>query len=313
MQITIRPMESSDVAEVVRGWNRSIPYDQVDESRFEDVILNDRNHEKGASLVAIQDGNIVGFISAVAREGARGADNRGRPYEEDRGHLKGLFVLEGCRRQGIGTKLLDEAAEYFRSKGKKSMWVIVYTGRYFFPGVDLRYEAALRFFEGKGFRRDHVIDDVDLDLKDFQISDYQKDARRRMTAVDVRIEDYDPSMLDRMREFVREVNMTAWFPEGWERRFEDRMGDKVVALKGDEIVGWASYAPRPGTTWFGPIAVLEDMRGNGIGSCLLLESVLRMKDAGADRVIASWANTPFYLPNGWRICRQYAVFVKETG
>jgi len=86
-----------------------------------------------------------------------------------------------------------------------------------------------------------------------------------------------------------------------------------VALKRKEIVGWASYHPRPGTAQFGPIALLENVRHNGIGSCLLLESVLRMKDAGADRVIASWANTPFYLPNGWRICRQYAVFKRQIG
>jgi len=310
MQVTIRPMEASDVPEVVRGWNCSLQYDQGDEERFKGVILDDPNHEKDASLIAIRDGRVVGFISAVAREGMRGADNRGRPYEKGNGYIKGLFVLEESRRQGIGTKLLDAAAEYIRSKGKRKIRVITYTGRYFFPGVDLRYEPAVRFFEDKGFRKDHVIDDVDLDLENFQISDYHKDARRRMAEIGVHIEEYDPSMLDEMRDFVEKVNMIAWFPEGWEERFKDK-GSKFVALKGEEIVGWASYWPGTGTAGFGPIAVLEQMRGNGIGSCLLLESVLRMKDAGADRVIAGWANTPFYLPNGWKICRQYAVFEKE--
>ncbi|MFC1713358.1 GNAT family N-acetyltransferase [Candidatus Poribacteria bacterium] len=310
MEVIIRPLESSDVKEVVQGWNSSLIYDQVSEERFESVILKDPNHEKGASLVAICDGEIVGLISTVARKGISGADGRGGSHDADRGYMKGFFVLERFRRQGIGTKLLDESAKYLRSKGKSTIRVITYTGSYFFPGVGLRYESGVRFFEDKGFRRDHVIDDMDLDLKNFQISDYQKDARRRTAEFDVRIEEYDPSMLDRMRTFVEKANMTSWFPEGWEEGYRKK-GNKFVALKGEEIVGWASYWPRAGTAGFGPIAVLNEMRGHGIGSCLLLESVLSMKEAGADRVFASWTNTPFYVPNGWKICRQYAVFERN--
>ncbi len=312
MQITIRQMEEADVPEVIRGWNRSLPQDQVDEARFKDVILNDPNYERDAVLVAISDGKVIGFICSVTREGVLGADNKGRPYEKDNGYLKGIFVLEEFRRQGIGTRLLDRAIEYIKSKGKKIMKVITYTGRYFFPGVNLEYEAAVKFFEVKGFQRDHTIDDMDLDLKNFQISDYQRDARRRMAEAGVHVEDYDPSMLDEMSKFVEKINMTAWFPEGWEEGFKTK-GNKVVALKGGEIVGWASYWPGGKTAGFGPIAVPKEMRGNGIGSCLLLESVLQMKDAGAERVTAGWTNTPFYVPNGWKIYRQYIVFEKKIG
>lgn len=309
MEVIVRPMESWDISEIVSGWNLSLPHDQISESRFESVILNDPNHEKGASLVAIHEGKIVGFISSVAREGVLGADNRGRPYDKDRGYIKGIFVLEDYRRQGIGARLLDEAVKYLKSRGKSIIRVITYTGRYFFPGVDKRYEGAIKFFESKGFEEEHVINDVDLDLRNFQVSDYQKNARRRMAEFGVHIEEYDPSMLDKMRTFVEKANMTSWFPKGWEEGYKDK-GNRFVAFRGEDIVGWASYWPRTGSAGFGPIAVLEEMRGNGIGSCLLLECVLRMKEAGADRVVASWANTPFYLPNGWNICRQYVVFEK---
>lgn len=307
MKIEIRPMESSDLAEVVKGWNSSLVFDQTSEERFESIILKDPNHEKRAALVAVHDGKIVGFISSVVRKGVNGADNRGRIYEKDNGYIKGIFVLEEFRRQGIGTRLFDEAESYIKSNGKKTIKVLTYTGRYFFPGVDLCYEPALKFFESKDFEEDHIINDVDLDVQNFQIGEYQKDARRRMAVALVRIEEYDPSMLDEMRKFVKKLDMTAWFPEGWEEGFRNR-GNKFVALKGNEVVGWASYHPSKGTAGFGPIAVLEDMRGNGLGSCLLLECVLKMKEAGADRVLASWANTPFYIANNWKICRQYKVF-----
>lgn len=310
MKYTIRPIEESDIGQVVQGWNVALIHNQVNEKWFEETILGDENHEKNASLVAVHDGQIIGFISSVTREGITGADNRGRPHEANRGYIKGFYVLENFRKQGIGTQLLDEVTKYLKSKGKSSIWVVVYTGRYFFPGVDLRYEDGVNFFENKGFRTDQIIDDVDLHLENLEVSDYQKNAQQRMAEFGAHVEDYDPLMLDRMREFVEKVNMPAWFPEGWEDGFKDK-GNKVVAIKDGQIIGWASFGPRPGTAYFGPIAVLVEMRGNGIGSCLLLESILRIKDAGGERVIASWANTPFYLPNGWEICQQYAVFVKE--
>jgi ribosomal protein S18 acetylase RimI-like enzyme len=310
MQINIRPMVLTDLSEIVKGWNYSVIYDKMDERRFRSTIIEDANHKKQDTLLAIYDGKIVGLISSVAREGISGADNRGRPQEKDHGYIKGIYVLEEFRRKNIGSKLLMEVENQLKSREKKLIKVITYTGRYFFPGVDLRYEPALKFFESKGFKEDYVINDVDVEVRDYQITDYQKDARKRMAAAGIRIEEYDPSMLDEMKEFVKKLNMISWFPEGWEGGFKAR-GNKFVALKGNEVVGWASYHPSTGTAGFGPIAVLENMRGNGIGSCLLLECVLKMKEAGADRVLASWANTPFYIANDWKICRQYKVFKKE--
>jgi GNAT superfamily N-acetyltransferase len=309
MRVDLRPIRTPDVPEVVKGWNPCLPYDKIDEDKFKGIVLDDPNHEDGASIIAISRDRIVGFISAVAREGLSGADGRGRPGDIDYGYIKGFFVLKDFRRQGIGTKLLYKATEYIRSKSKSNIRVIAYTGRYFFPGVDLRYEPAIKFFESKGFKKDDVIDDMDLDLINFRVSDYHKEARRRMTAAGVRVEEYNPAMLDKMRDFVDKLKMIPWFPEGWEKDFKEK-GDKFVAVKGDEIVGWASYWPGKETAGFGPIAVLKSMRGNGIGSCLLLECVLKMREYGADRVFAGWTNTPFYLPNGWNICRQYAVFEK---
>ncbi len=309
MEIFIRPFETEDVPEVVKGWNVSLPYDRVNENHFIRVILDDPNYEKESSYVAINEGQIVGFISSVAREGILGADGRGRPYEKDYGYIKGLFVLENYRRKGIASALFDKAIDYIKSKGKSKIKVITYTGYYFFPGVDTRYDSAHKFFESKGFSVDHIIDDVDIDLENFQITDYHIKARERAGKIGVKVVDYDTSMLSQMQEFVKNLNMIAWFPEGWERNFQK--GNKVVAIKGDEIVGWASFGVDGEIGFFGPTAVLEEMRHNGIGSCILLESVLRMKEQGARRVVALWANTPFYIANGWKIFRQYTVFEKE--
>lgn len=310
MRIEVRPMELDEVGEVVKAWNKTLIYDQLDEEQLKDVVLGDANYKKESTLVATYEGNIVGFICVVAREGISGADNRGTPEDKYRGYLKVLFVIEEFQRRGIGSTLLQEGIDYLRSKGKKCMRVVTYTGRYFFPGVDLRYEPALRFFESEGFIRKQIIDDVYVETSDPQITEFYEKARQKAERIGVSVVDYEPSMLNAMRKFVEKLNMVWWFPQGWEEWYKSK-GDKVVAIIGDEVVGWASFGTTNDIGWFGPTAVLEEMRHNGIGSWMLMESVLKMRDKGARRVIASWANTPFYIANGWKIYRQYAVFEKS--
>lgn len=313
MDILIRAMEESNIKDIVDGWNHSLLYDQVDENRFRHVILKDANYEKNSCLVATYDGKIAGFIAVAAREGILGADNKGRARQKDQGYIKGLFVLGEFRRKGIASSLLEEATEYLKSKNKSIIRILEYTGNYFFPGIDTRYESAIKFFENKGFSRDYTINDVDLELTNFEPSDYHLKAKHRASEIGVSVIDYDPSMLDKMSQFVEKLDeglKKSWFPKGWEESFRGKHG-KVVAIKDDEIVGWASFNTNGEIGWFGPTAVLEDMRGKGIGSWMLLESVLRMKNDGAKRVIASWANTPFYIANGWKICKQYVVFGKS--
>jgi len=305
MKVTIRPMQPSDVPELVRGWNRSIPHehgtpDGTYEEWFKEMILC----AHGIALVAVSDGRLAGFVSAIAYDIMQWTDN---------GCVTGLFVLEEFRRQGIGTKLLDEATRYIQSEGNKGVRMMTNTGGSLIPGIDVRYKAAVRFLESKGFqRKDDVITDVNLELKEFQISDCHKDARRRMALLGVHIEEYDPLMLPEMQKFVEKSDVQWMFGEGWEERGFKQKGCKFVALRDKEIVGWVEYiigSRKVGCINY--IGVLREMRRNGIGSCLLLEAVLSMKAAGADSAYAAWAGAPFYLANGWKIARQYAVLEKR--
>ncbi|MGQ9514644.1 MAG: GNAT family N-acetyltransferase [Thermoproteota archaeon] len=124
----------------------------------------------------------------------------------------------------------------------------------------------------------------------------------------VTIEPYQPKYLESMRKFVEKLNYPQWFPKGWESDFS-KSGFTLIALLGEEVVGWANFNPEGGD--FGPIAVLEELRGNGIGTCLLLESVLRMKAMATPNVTAGWANVPFYLKNGWHASRRCSVLQKK--
>ncbi len=306
----IRILTPEDVPDVVQGWNDCLIYDPITEHRFRHVVLDDPNYEAEGNWVAVDAGSVIGFVGAVTREGVAGRDERGRPEEANYGYLKGLYLRDSYQNTEIKEQLLGRALNYLRSKGKHIVRILQYTGRYFFPGIDTRYETELAFYDAQGFQRVATIDDVAVDLTDFEPTAYQQDAQHRMTAIDARIVDYQPTMLDAMREFVEKIQIRNWFPEGWDKDFGAN-GHTLIAFKGDGVVGWADYWPHQESGGFGPIAVLPEFRHHGIGTCLLMESMLRMKQLGTPKAIAGWAVTGFYLQSGWYICRQYIVFQKS--
>jgi GNAT superfamily N-acetyltransferase len=311
-----RVLAREDIPQVVEAWNRALEYDNVTQAQFEWTILDDPNCEPEGHIIALDQGQIVGFVSVVAQGG--------EPHEKDAGFIKGLFVLDAYWEQGVGEKLLEQAEAYLVSKGKHAIKMTPYIGgRYFFNGIDLRYERLLALFADCGYERLRdwgeifTIEDVAVDLTAFEPTAYHIEARKRMAAIGVKITPYRPSMLDKMRIFVKKLAYWEWFPAGWEDGFGSS-GHSLVALKDDEadethpIVGWADYRPDPQDGEFGPIGVLEAYRGHSIGTCLLLESMLRMKELGTPKVTAGWVDaTDFYLKNGWQICRLWAPFQKK--
>lgn len=306
----MRLLRRFDVAQVVSGWNTCLPYDRITDERFESTIFDDPNYEKKGNFAATRNDKIVGFVAAVAREGIAGQDGASRINEKDFGYIKGLFMLKEYQEEGVEGHLLEQAMKFLKLKGKKIARVGEYTGRYFFPGIDTRYEEELRFYRENGFEEIEAEENVMINLRAFQPTEYQRQAQRRIEKMGVAIKLYQPEFLDKMRRFAERLNYPQWFPNGWESDFAKK-GYTLVALLGAEVVGWAEFHPSSEGWFFGPIAVLEELRRRGIGACLLLKSMLRMKALGTPNVTAGWANVPFYLKNDWKISRRYIVLQKD--
>lgn len=312
MNYGFRRLRRSDIAQVVGGWNACLPHDEITEEKFESIVFDDPNFEGEGNIVATINHMIVGLSAAVAREGVAGRDGRGQEYERDFGYIKGLFVVDEHREGNVKRTLLERALRFLKSKGKKIVKVGQYTGIYFSPGIDKRYEDELRFYRESGFEEVDTEEDVALDLTTFKATEYQVQAQQSTKDMGVTIEPFQPRHLESMRHFVERLNYPQWFPKGWELDFA-KSGGTLVALLGSEVVGWVNYHPNPEGGDFGPIAVLEELRGNGIGTCLLLESVFRMRALATPNVTAGWANVPFYLKNGWKISRRYTVLQRRLG
>jgi len=90
----------------------------------------------------------------------------------------------------------------------------------------------------------------------------------------------------RIKEFIS-VN----FGEGWANEFLKALFNSpascFIAVKGGEILGFACY-DTTARGYFGPIGVVETMRGTGIGKVLTLRCMIAMREIGYGYAIIGW-------------------------
>ncbi len=315
------------VASVVEGWNEALPYDHMTAVEFRRVLFQDPNYEPEAAHVAwADDGSVVGLSVCVLRRTPEGKDGGGREPEFGRGYLKAFFLLDRPEHVDTADALLGAAESYCAQAGKHELFVGQYTGPYFFPGIDIRYQQICDILAGHGYRDVDTLEDVAVDLQDPSIPDRLARARERAGPT-IEVLTWKPDLMPAMRRFAEEEDERQWFPAM--RRFMEEEDERqwfpvgcesglaqpretaLILRRGEEIVGWAQYWPGTPRAGFGPVLVLRRERGKGYGALLLFECMRRARDQGSENMWAGWANTGFYVACGWHICRRYAVFVKD--
>jgi len=304
-------MTEDDVALAVSAWNETLVHNRITEQKFRRILLQDSNYEPEAvRLARSDDDSIVGLAACVVRRKVEGKDGGGREEEFGRGYLKAFYVAEHADRLLAARALLEAAESYCVAAGKRELYVTQYTGPFFFPGIDVRYQRLLEILVAHGYRDTRTIEDVAVDLRGASINTRLEQARERAGA-GVELLTWRPDLLPEMRRFVEEGNERQWFPVGWESRWTRERERSFVLRKSREIIGWADYHAGHPRAGFGPTLVLPRERGRGYGALLLLECMRRARDEGSQTMSAGWANTGFYVACGWHVSRRFAVLVKE--
>jgi mycothiol synthase len=309
--LRIRPMSEADLPQVVAGWNSVLIHDQVSVDGLRHAILGDPNYEPEGVLVAEDDGGeVLGLSACVVRRTVEGKDGQGSDWEFDVGFLKAFFVVDGADGQRAAAELLEASEAFCRQADKRVVRLTLYSYHYLFPGLDLRYERLREVMARHGYRDIATIEDVAVDLRGEEIAARLERSRRRAGA-DAEVLTWEPGLLPMMRPFVEEGQAPHWFPVGWEAHYSQADETVLVLRCGREIIGWARFWPGKPRAGFGPVLVLPRERGKGYGALLLLECMSRAHARGSRRMTAGWANTGFYVSQGWSIVRRYAVFRKE--
>ncbi len=97
-----------------------------------------------ALLVAeAEEGRVVGLVHVQIYDTPAVA----MMVPKRRAHIDNLVVDEGQRRQGIGSRLLDAAADWARGRGAEDLLLTVWEGN----------DDALRFYEKLGFAQVNTV------------------------------------------------------------------------------------------------------------------------------------------------------------
>lgn len=123
----IRKMTIDDYYDVYALWmsSRNMGFNDVDDSR--DGIAKYLRRNPDTSFVAYNDGELAGVILG-------GHDGR-------RGFIHHACVRENCRRQGIGTKLVDTCIDAMKKEGISKVALVAFKYN----------EAGNDFWESMGF------------------------------------------------------------------------------------------------------------------------------------------------------------------
>lgn len=155
-QIEVTPCSVEHLPELTELWaeymidqgsdDPVLPLLDIESSKpgFAKLMENFMRKEPEGFLVAMKDGDVVGFVVTF-----RDAFGSNYVTREKIGHIQVAHTKRGCRRQGVATKLIEVSEGYLRSSG--CGYVLTETGE---PNT-----AARTLLEKTGFRvRGKLID-----------------------------------------------------------------------------------------------------------------------------------------------------------
>lgn len=215
--------------------------------------------------------------------------------------LSYIYVEPQFRNHGVGAHLLDHFLSTARDLGMKEVQISGSTGNapgYLQPGIKVEKEKeAIRLVKRFGFIEIGLAYSMERDLRAFQLED-------GLTSFEIRMPDVEeiPSLQRAIESSV---------PGDWSQLFAQRVRQNpqqvLIAVRDGEIVGYATWQ----TSRFGPIGVLHNQRGQGVGRDLVLKSLEQMVKQGEERAWFLWSdekNLKFYLDLGFTVTESYARY-----
>lgn len=297
MEITSIARE--DLQALTRFCNENIEYDQFTPELIEDKTFGDPHFDPQSVLVGKERGKIAAFMPGLWKK------KGGRLV----GWIKWFAVEKGRRREGIGSQLLDDLENRFRSRGVQEIRVSDCAPNYLQPGIDPRNTEAVAFLLKKGYSKtgDFFHMEADLAGQDWKTEEQEGILQR---------EGFD---FRRLEPEDREGFMT--FLAGDPREDAYRVDTCYrqepischIALHGGQIVAYAQYdVDRPG--WFGAMRTTEEFRrAKGLGTILFKRCMADMCQLGYQKTLIGWvAPLYFYAKVAHaRVCRTMWLMTKS--
>lgn len=273
--VNYRTYRDSDFEQVLLLLNNNKKFDHLSKNLLHEKLYQDPGWDVETTLVAEDNGNIIGFLQGVTR----------MIRDEKYGYIKLIAVDESRHREGIGSKLYNKLEALFKASGFYRIRIYDVPLNYFMPGVDPRYTPAVCFALKHGFKHtgDACNMQVDLLSKNWELQEDIDKLKKQHIEI-CRAEERDK---EELFNFISQ-EWALWQNE-LEMAFKTDPVSIFVARLNGEIKAFSAYnGNNVGTGWFGPMGTHADLRGKGMGSVLLYLCLNDLKAAGFTKATIPW-------------------------
>lgn len=313
--ITFRHYLPGDEPGIVSLWNRCLTWDPVTELRFRKLVLLDPNFDPHGMRIAVRGGSVIGVFYSIRRR----LPMLGTELESDKGWVPFFFVDPDCRREGVATRLLEDAMAFMRANKRETLLFSGYAPNYIVPGIDRSgYPAGAAFLDKAGFQRNYTAVAMDYHLVPFDIPEDVRQLKKQRISEGYSFATAADRDLYELIQFA-----TDHFNSDWGRAIREgllqnlTMQQILVARHHGELVGFCLHGGYEGVRErFGPFGVDSGQRGKGIGKILLYDCLHLMRSQGMHGAWFLWtgeqsAAGQLYKKLGFNISRSFDVVSKS--
>ena len=305
------PMTEADLPRWSLAWNSVLIHDQASLDHLRHAVLGDPNYEpEGVVVAEDDDGGVLGLSACIVRRTAEGKDGQGDNWEFGVGFLKAFFVLEGADGERAAADLLEASEAFSRAAGKRVVQLTLYSYHYLFPGLDLRYERLRETMSRHAYRDIATIEDVAVDLRGEEVAARLTRYRGRAGS-DAEVLTWEPGLLPMMRCFVEEAGRRTGSRSAGRRTTRSRTIPSSSCAATARSSAGRALARADARAALGPFSSSRGSAAKATARCCCWSACPAAQARGSPRMTAGWANTGFYVSQGWSIVRRYAVFRKE--
>jgi GNAT superfamily N-acetyltransferase len=295
----ITTIAREDLADLSHFCNENIEYDQFTPELIEDKSFGDPHFDQENILVGKEEGKIVAFMPGLWKQ------------KEVRriGWIKWFAVERKMRREGIGSRLLEELEARFRKHRVQEIRISDSAPNYLQPGIDPRNTEAVAFLLRKGYAKtgDFFHMEAKLARQDLET----RESEQILNGEGFRFRRLEPGDRQNFMTFL-----------GGEPKEDAYRVDKCyrqqpischIAVHGGNVVAYAQYdVDRPG--WFGGMRTSEEFRrAKGLGTILFKRCLTDMRRLGYTKALIGWVAPLYFYAKvaDARVCRTMWLMTKS--